>query len=126
MRPATLAELSIYVNEKSTQRPANLQEEMRDLIALDNVYETVILTSFRDIPRGKLAQVDIDLRELPFAPVHYDLDTGPAISLDIIYTWTRYQGRVKRYRFATWRDGRIFCDSAELLQAGVGEATYDD
>jgi hypothetical protein len=109
--------LAIYLQEKYRHQPCSDKEFISEVIFLHNTSETIILNRWEDIPGFARQKLDADLGQIPqpFTPFTASLETGAYT----VYTYTRLNGTVQRYRFT--RSGQhLDCSAVGVLMQQVG------
>jgi len=135
LRALTLSNLSWYIAEKHGGISQTRDEAIRDLIALHNTRETILLSSVEDIPGFEVEQLDPDFRNLSLARLDipdsrtlsavaagHRSSSAPAVTITVLYTWTRVGGELKRYRFRTYEGKAPYCYSCISLQDDLGDS----
>ena len=124
--PLDLGNLSGYIAQKHGSSPKSRDRAIHDFIALHNTRATIVLSSAEDISGFQREQMDPDLRDLSFARRDVPDPRNAAMTLTIVYTWTRLGGELKRYRFKAHEACAPICHSCVTLQRDLGDATYLD
>lgn len=124
--PLDLGNLSGYIARKHGSSPESRDPAIHDFVAIHNTRDTIVLSSAEDIPGFQRERMDPDLRDLPLTRRDVPDPRNAAMTLTIVYTWTRLGGELKRYRFQAHERCAPICDSCVTLQRDLGDATYLD